>query len=60
MIKWTSLVAQTVNNLPAVQETLVQPLDREDTLEKKMATPSRRQFYIIKRICKFICIQSYY
>ena len=60
MIKWTSLVAQTVNNPPVVQETLVQTLDQEDTLEKRMATPSRKQFYIIKWICKFICIESYY
>ena len=39
-IKWTSLVAQTVKNLPAVQETGVQSLDWEDPLEKKMATHS--------------------
>ena len=39
-IKWTSLVAQTVKNLPAVQETGVQSLDWEDPLEKKMATDS--------------------
>ena len=32
----TSLVAQTVNNLPAIQENLGQ----EDPLEKKMATRS--------------------
>ena len=32
-----SLVAQTVRNLPAVQETRVQPLGREDPLEKEMA-----------------------
>ena len=28
---WASLVAQTVKNLPAVQETRVQSLGREDT-----------------------------
>ena len=27
-----------VKNLPAIQETHVQPLDQEDPLEKKMAT----------------------
>ena len=27
-----------VNNLPAMQETQVQPLDQEDPLEKGMAT----------------------
>ena len=37
---WAFLVAQTVNNLPAVQETQVQSLDREDPLEKEMATHS--------------------
>ena len=35
-----SLVAQMVNNLPAMQETWVQTLDQEDTLEKGMATYS--------------------
>ena len=33
-------MAQMVKNLPAVQETQVQSLDREDSLEKKMATHS--------------------
>ena len=32
------MVAQTVNNLPAMQETQVQPLGGEDPLEKGMAT----------------------
>ena len=35
-----SLVAQIVKNLPAMQETQVQSLDREDSLEKGMATHS--------------------
>ena len=35
-----SLVAQMVKNLPAVQETQVQFLGREDPLEKEMATHS--------------------
>ena len=35
-----SQVAQTVKNLPAVQETLVQSLGLEDPLEKGMATHS--------------------
>ena len=35
-----SLVAQTVNHLPAMQETWVQSLGWEDPLEKKMATHS--------------------
>ena len=38
--KWASLVAQSVKNLPAVQETQVQSLGWEDPLEKEMATHS--------------------
>ena len=37
---WASLVAQTVKNLPAVQETRVQSLGQVDPLEKGMATHS--------------------
>ena len=33
-----SLVAQSVKNLPAMQETWVRFLDQEDPLEKEMAT----------------------
>ena len=36
----TSLVAQTVENLLAMQETLVQFLSQEDPFEKGMATHS--------------------
>ena len=35
-----SLVAQTVKNLPAMQETQVRSLGQEDPLEKGMATHS--------------------
>ena len=35
---WAFLVAQSVKNLPAVQETGVRTLGWEDPLEKKMAT----------------------
>ena len=35
-----SLIAQTVKNLPVVQETQVRSLDWGDPLEKEMATPS--------------------
>ena len=35
-----SLVALSVKNLPAVQETQVQSQGREDPLEKEMATHS--------------------
>ena len=34
----STLVAQTVKNLPAMQETQVRSLGREDPLEEKMAT----------------------
>ena len=37
---WTPPVAQMVKNLPAVWETQVQPLGREDPLETGMATHS--------------------
>ena len=33
------LVAQTVKNLPVIQETRVRSLGREDPLEKRMANP---------------------
>ena len=39
-VKEASLVAQSVKNLPAVQETRVQSLGWEDPLEKEMATHS--------------------
>ena len=35
-----SLVAQTVGNLPAMQETWIRLLGQEDPLEKEMATHS--------------------
>ena len=37
---WILLVAQTVKSLPAMQETQVQSLGREDLPEKEMATHS--------------------
>ena len=37
---WVSLVAQMVENPPAMQETWVQSLAQEDPLEKGMATYS--------------------
>ena len=38
--KGTSLVAQTIKNLPAMQETWVQSLSQDDCLEKGTATHS--------------------
>ena len=40
IIFWASLVAQMIKNLPATQETWVQSLGWEDTLEEGMATHS--------------------
>ena len=37
---WASLVAQTVETLPAMQETQVRSLGKEGPLEKEMATHS--------------------
>ena len=37
---WACLVAQTIKNLPAMQETWVQSLGREYPLEKATATHS--------------------
>ena len=37
---WASLIAQLVKNLPAMQETWVRSLGREDPLEKEMAIHS--------------------
>ena len=38
---WAFLVVEMVKNLPAMQETLVLSLGREDALEKGIATLSR-------------------
>ena len=43
----TSLMAQTVKNPPAMQETQVQSLGQEDPLEKGMATHSSILAWII-------------
>ena len=37
---WASLAAQTVKNLPAMQENRIRSLDWEDALEKRMAAHS--------------------
>ena len=39
-LHWASIVAQTVKNLPAVQETQVRSLGQEDPLEKVLASHS--------------------
>ena len=45
----SSLVAQMVKCLPTMQETQVQSLDREDLLEKEMATYSSILAWEIQR-----------
>ena len=40
MDNWASLVAQMVKNLPAMKETWVRSLVKEEPLEKEMATHS--------------------
>ena len=40
LVKELPLVAQTVKNLPAIQETLVQSLGQEDPLKKGITTHS--------------------
>ena len=40
MLSGTSLVARTVKRLPAMQETRVRSLGREDPLEKELAAHS--------------------
>ena len=37
---WASLLAQSVKNLPAIQQTQVRSLGQEDPLEKEIATHS--------------------
>ena len=49
----TSLVAQLVKNLPAMQETWVLSLGWEDALEKGMATHSSILVWRIPRASKF-------
>ena len=39
-VKWASLVAQKIKHLPAMQETRVRSLGREDPLEKEMSAHS--------------------
>ena len=41
LLSWASLVAQTVENPPAMRETWVRSLGQEEPLEKRMATHLR-------------------
>ena len=55
---WASLVAQMVKNLPVVEETQVQSLDREDPLQKGRATHSSILAWRIPRIDEAGGLQS--
>ena len=55
---WVSLVAQTVKNLPAMQETQVQSLGWEDPLGKVLATHSSILAWGIPRTKKSGGLQS--
>ena len=46
---WVSLVAQTVKNPPAMQETWIRSLGQEDPLEEGMATHSNILVWRIPR-----------
>ena len=50
MFIFTSLVAQMVNCLPAIQKTWVRSLGREEPLEKEMATHSNTLAWRIPRM----------
>ena len=52
MSRSRSLLAQMINNLSAMQETLFRPLGQEDSLEKEMATHSSILAWRISRIEK--------
>ena len=45
---WGSLIALSVKNLPAIQETPVRSLGWEDPLEKEMATDSSILFFFLQ------------
>ena len=53
-----SLVIQMVKSLPAMQETLVRSLGREDPLEKEMATHSSILAWRIPRTVEPGTLQS--
>ena len=49
MIHWAFLVAQMVKSLPAMQETQIQSLGQEDSLEEGVETHSSILAWIIPR-----------
>ena len=55
VLEWeASLVAQRLKRLPAMQETWVRSLGREDPLEKEMATHSSRSDEVLAQLCSFL------
>ena len=50
---WASLVAQLVKNPPAIRETLVRFLGREDPLEKGVGYPPQYSRALAQRICRY-------
>ena len=62
MFIFTSLVAQMVNCLPAIQKTWVRSLGWEDPLEKEMATDSSTLAWKIpwmEKPGRFICKHTF-
>ena len=57
-LKWTSLLAQRVEHLPAIRDTWAQSLGREDTLEKEMSTHSSTLAWKIPWMEKLGRVQS--
>ena len=60
--KHFSLVAQVVKHLPTMWETWVRSLDRDDPLEKEMATHSSTLAWKIPRTVELlgVCVGGYF
>ena len=53
MLGWASLIAQLVKNPPAMQETLVQFLGREDPLGEAIGNPLQYSWaYLVAQLAK--------
>ena len=55
---WASLVAQQVKDLPAMRETWIQSLGREDHLEKRLAYPLQYSGLENSMDCAWGCKES--
>ena len=58
LFHWASLAAQMVKNLPGMQETQVQSLDREDPLEKGMATQLPLSWRRLNSSNQYSCLEN--